>query len=134
MKNPPPPQCQPLLGMKDIVRSLILGIGMGGILMLFDIWLLWRGMGFAEMRAVVFTAMVCLNMGLVIYFRQAYLLRHFSSIGWWTLGLTMLSLGIVVCVPAVAELFSFQPLPFFIWVMTAVVFLLPFPFYRMIRR
>lgn len=134
MHRPPVPQSQPLVGLGDVMRSLILGIGMGGLLIFLDAWLLWLGIDAPEVRALVFTAMVSLNIGLVIYYRRGYLLQGFSSIGWWTLGLTLLSLGAVVCVPALASLFAFQPLTLTLWGQMLLAFLLPFPVYRMIRR
>jgi len=134
MHRPPVPQSQPLLGLGDVIYSLTLGVGTGGLLMALDAGLLWQGIDAAEVRALVFTAMVGLNIGLVIYYRRGYLLRNFSTIGWWTLGLTLLSLGVVVCVPALANLFAFKPLTLSLWGLILLTFLLPFPVYRMIRR
>lgn len=134
MLRPPVPQHQPLLAMSDVFRSLLLGTGLGGILMGVDAWLLSQGMNAAEMRGLVFTAMVSLNIGLVIYFRRTYLLRGFSRIGWWTLGLTLLSLGLVMFTPILASLFVFQTPSFTVWIATVFLCLMPFRVFRMMRR
>lgn len=134
MQRPPVPQDQPLLAMGDVIHALIMGAGIGGLLMFMDAWLLAGAALTAEVRALVFTAMVSLNIGLVVYYRHAYMLQSFSRIGWWTLGLTLLSLGLVVCVPGLAALFAFQPPTLVTWIAVVLLCLLPFPLYRMMRR
>lgn len=134
MHRPPVPQDQALIAMSDVFRSLCLGFGLGGLLMILDVWLLAQGMSASDVRALIFTAMVSLNMGLVIHYRRARLMKGFSRISWWIFGLTLLSLGLVIFVPALATLFVFQAPPITTWVAMVFLCLLLFPVYRIIRR
>ena len=134
MSSPPMPQTQPLLSLSDVVRALVLGGSLGGLLMLLDAWLLAQGMAVAESRGLVFTAMVSLNIGLVFYYRRASVFQKLSKIGGWTLGLTLLSLALILFAPVLASLFAFQSPSLAAWIAIVCCGLIPFVAYRMMRR
>lgn len=134
MCHPPVPGSSDLMTLREVTHSLLIGTLVGTVLMLFDIWLLNQGQSMNQVRTAVFVALVGGTLGAVFLYRRAHLFKRFSAIGWSTLLLTLVSLGVVVYIPGIATLFAFESIPPLVWLASLLSAFLLVVAYRAIMR
>lgn len=115
MERPPRNPKEPLFGVRTIGLSLLQGVSTLAVVLAVFVVALYRGQGEEDARALSFTALILANLGLVLTNRswsQPVLntLRSPNAALWWVISATLVSLGLVLYVPFLRELFRFSTL------------------------
>lgn len=115
MRRPPRPRGEPLFSAAMLKRSI--GLGLCVLVCAACVYgLALQRVDDSQARALVFVCMVFANLALIFVSRSRrgdirILARRHNSIFWGIATLACLALGAVIYVPAVAEVFRFEPLP-----------------------
>jgi Ca2+-transporting ATPase len=115
MTRPPRDPKRPLFGVRIVGLSLLQGIIVLVIILAVYGIALYRGRGESAARALVFTALVIANLGLIFTNRSwsrtiLEMLRRPSPALWWVVGGALGFLGLVFYIPILRGLFHFSPL------------------------
>jgi Ca2+-transporting ATPase len=115
MTRPPRDPKRPLFGVRIVGLSLLQGIIVLLIILAVYGVALYRGQGESTARALVFTALVIANLGLIFTNRSwsrtiLEMLRRPSPALWWVVGGALAFLGLVFYIPFLRNLFHFAPL------------------------
>jgi len=115
MTRPPRDPKRPLFGIRIVGLSLLQGIIVLLIILAVYGIALYRGQGESDARALVFTALVIANLGLIFTNRSwsrtiLETLRRPSPALWWVVGGALAFLGLVFYIPFLRNLFHFAPL------------------------
>jgi Ca2+-transporting ATPase len=114
MDRPPRPPAQRLF----TLRAVALGLGLGAVVLLAVALVyglaLGAGRGEGAARAMAFATLVFGNLGLILVNRSDHLtlweaLAHENRALWWIVGGTLAALAATIYVPAIAEVFRFEP-------------------------
>jgi P-type Ca2+ transporter type 2C len=138
MKRPPRRQTEHLFDFGTVALSLLQGASMLLMVALTYGWVLERGSGESEARAMAFATIVLGNLGLILSNRSRSrtifaTLRFPNPALWWVIGGTIAGLMLAMYVPFLRELFKFAPLhanDLLICVAAAVLGLLWFEIYK----
>ena len=112
MQRPPRDPKQPLFNRKNIMLSLLQGVGALAAVLAVYVIALKRGQGELDARALAFTTLVVANLGLIWANRSRSLtifetLRFPNRALWWVTGGALAFLGVVLYVPFFRGLFRF---------------------------
>lgn len=122
MRRPPRGLGARLLGLGELVQSLMMGLVVFGVVA--AVWVLTdrQGLPEGEVRALTFSAVVAGNLGLIVLYRTGGTLwdtlRSRNPAFWAVAVLALLLLAVVTRVPPIAGLFAFSPPPWHLWLMT----------------
>lgn len=121
MRRPPRNPQSPLFGTKQILLSLLQGLSV--LIIVLGIFCISRWIGHpdspknldANARALTFTTLIIANLGLIMSNRSLtkslwIMLRSYNAALWWVVGGALGFLGLVLYVPFLRNLFSFQAL------------------------
>ena len=106
MLRPPVVVTEPLLSGRTLLRALLTGLVIGGLVLLFYAWLLHLGTPTEPLRTAVFTAMVGGNLGAIFLYRRNWFLARLPPIGWIAILTAMAGLSLIVTVPLLARVFD----------------------------
>lgn len=117
MDRPPRDPNKPLFSRYTLVLSLLQGLSVLIIVMAVFAVSLYRGQSENEARALTYTTLIIANLGLILANRSwsRTILETMSTPNpalWWVVGGALVSLGMVIYVPFLRELFSFAYLHF----------------------
>lgn len=123
MMRPPRDSHKPLFSGKTVLFSLLQGLSV--LIVLFVMILVCRHVrcSTGETRAMIFTALVIANMGLILT-NRSYVLSVFRSLKtpnralWIVMGCTLVLLGATLSIPWLERLFYFSPLSGWQWVVS----------------
>ncbi len=115
MNRPPKSLGVPLFGRRTVVISLLQGLSVLIVSVLFYAIALHRGLGELEARALTFTTLVISNIALILS-NRSWRKTVFESIRvpntalWWVVGGALLFLGLVLFTPGLRYVFRFGKL------------------------
>jgi Ca2+-transporting ATPase len=117
MDRPPRDPNKPLFSRYVLGLSLLQGLSVLIIVMAVFAVALYRGQSEAEARTLTYTTLIIANLGLILANRSwsRTILETMSTPNpalWWVVGGALVSLGMVIYVPFLRELFSFAYLHF----------------------
>jgi P-type Ca2+ transporter type 2C len=126
MRRPPRPSGAGLLLLGDLVRPFIQGVSLSAGVLALYVGALARGVAVPEARGVAVTALILGQLVLVLAARSPDRPLWKTSVRgnralWPVLGVTFLSLLVVLYVPPVAGTLELAPLPFLDWLAAAFV-------------
>jgi Ca2+-transporting ATPase len=115
MQRPPRKPEEHLFSSRTVVLALLQGAAMLLMVVLVYGYVLQRGAGDAEARAMAFVTIVLGNLGLILANRSRSrtifaTLRFPNPALWWVMGCTLLGVLLVLQIPYLRELFRFAPL------------------------
>jgi Ca2+-transporting ATPase len=115
MVRPPRRVEERLFGMRNVVLSVLQGMGLLAAVAAVFFLGLHGGLQEEQARALAFTCLVIGNLGLIIASRSfshsvLSLIRKPNQAQWWMLGGTCIALAAVLYVPALQRVFHFSPL------------------------
>ncbi len=113
MKRPPRNSKEPLFNKRMLVMSILQGVSVLLILLAVFAIALYRGHDEMEARALTFTTLIAANLGLILANRSwsktiLATLRIPNAAVWWVLGGASLFLALVLYLPFLRSLFSFN--------------------------
>jgi Ca2+-transporting ATPase len=114
MSRPPRKLDEPLFGRKEILRSLMQGLGVLAAVFLVFLFAIWSGRSEGQTRALAFLTIVIANLSLIIanlssgnpfkVFANGNKAFRFIFLA------TLITLTLVLCVPALRSVFHFDPI------------------------
>ena len=115
MKRPPRPPAERMFSLRTVLLALLQGATMLLMVALVYGFVLGRGAGEPEARAMAFTTIVLGNVGLILSHRSSTrsilaTLRLPNPALWWVVGGTLCGIALSLYVPYLRELFRFAPL------------------------
>ena len=115
MRRRPRSSTESLFQHRFVGMSVLQGAGMLAISLAIFAVAYSRGQGEADARALTFTALVLMNLALIVTNRSSSLsvwksLRQPNPAMWWVTGAALLLLGLVLYVPWLRSLFNFSTL------------------------
>ncbi len=115
MKRPPRDPRDPLFSRQMVGLSLLQGVSVLAIVLAVFAVTLYRGQGELEARAMTFVALMVANLGLIFTNRSwsrtiRATLRTPNGAVWWVLGGAVVTLGLVLYLPGLRDLFRFSTL------------------------
>jgi Ca2+-transporting ATPase len=113
MKRPPHPPDEPMFGRRTLVIGLLQGASVLAIVLAVFLVTLARGQGPREARALTFTTLVIANLCLIFVNRsqsRSFLatLRMPNAALWWITGGVVVTLGLILYVSFLRDLFGFS--------------------------
>jgi Ca2+-transporting ATPase len=113
MQRPPRDPKEPLFTRRRLLLSLLQGASVLGVVLSIFTIALRRGQGALDARAITYTTLIVANLGLILTNLSwsgtiAQTLRKPNHALWWVLGGVFGSLGMVLYVPLLRELFRFS--------------------------
>ncbi len=118
MKRPPRNPQAPMFGKETILRSLLQGVGILGMVLAVLLLMQITGHGEREVRTVTFTALILANLGLILSslsLSRSLLatIRVRNPALWWVISGAVVFLGLILVVPFLREVFGFASLQVF---------------------
>lgn len=115
MMRPPRRIEERLFGMRNVVLSVLQGMGLLAVVAAVFFFELHSGLQEGQAKALAFTCLVIGNLGLIIASRSLShsvlsLIRKPNRAQWWMLGGTCIALATVLYVPALQGVFHFLPI------------------------
>jgi len=115
MRRPPRSSTESLFQRRFVVLSVLQGVGMLAISLAIFAVVYSRGQGEADARALTFTALVLMNLALILTGRSGTLgvwesLRRANPAMWWVTGSALVLLAVVLYVPWLRTLFQLSTL------------------------
>jgi len=116
MERPPRKPGERLFTARALVLGFALGLGVLAAVAAVYGLALRSGRSPDEARAAAFATLVFGNLALILVNRSSRLtlwetFAHANRALWWIFGGTLAALGAVIYVPAIAEVFRFEPVP-----------------------
>ena len=142
MSRPPRDPKKGIFGKRTFGISLLQGIVV--LVVTFAVYVIsrYRGLSVDEVRALTYTTLILGNLGLILVNRSwsrtiLSTLRSKNTALWWVVGSAVVFLGLVLYVPFLRGLFSFDilsPMDILICVAAAVFSVIWFDIFKLMRR
>lgn len=115
MRRPPRNLGEPLFSRRDLIFSLLQGLGILAVVFAVFMFALNLNRGELEARTLAFVSLVIANIMLIINNfswskRLAFVLKARNDALWWITGIALVSLFMVIYLPALRSLFHFAAL------------------------
>ncbi|PSB26286.1 cation-translocating P-type ATPase [Stenomitos frigidus] len=113
MQRPPRNAKEPLFGRKTLGLAVLQGSGILAIVLAIFVVSLYRGQGELDARALTFTTLILVNLGLILSESSSSrlnlnILKSPNAALWWVLGGGLVFLALVLYMPFLRQLFSFS--------------------------
>jgi Ca2+-transporting ATPase len=139
MNRPPRQSDEALLSRQHIFRGLAYGSLTTAVVFGIYTWLLSQEITAATAATASFVILVTANAALILPSRSARtewqrLLLQLTPTSLWVLGITLLALAAITCIPVLAQPFRFAPLSVQAWLSSFFIGLLLLPCFNIIKK
>ena len=139
MNRPPRRSDEALLSRQHIFRGLAYGSLTTAVVFGIYTWLLSQEITAATAATASFVILVTANAALILPSRSARtewqrLLLQLTPTSLWVLGITLLALAAITCIPVLAQPFRFAPLSVQAWLSSFFIGLLLLPCFNIIKK
>jgi Ca2+-transporting ATPase len=139
MNRPPRQSGEALLSRQHIFRGLAYGSLTTAVVFGIYTWLLSQEITAATAATASFVILVTANAALILPSRSARtewqrLLLQLTPTSLWVLGITLLALAAITCIPVLAQPFRFAPLSVQAWLSSFFIGLLLLPCFNIIKK